>query len=122
MTSLSVNSRIDLSQNPILFYILSGQQISTTDTPETGEFINAVWPIELFPRTGPYSKNYGLSPYVMGSFLSEEEEKEREWVKLVGFDFYSLSEEKKRFLLQTAGIIRFKERLDIKKLYDTAIY
>lgn len=122
MTSLSVNSRVDLSQNPILLYMLSGQQISTTDTPKTDEFINAVWPIELFPRTEPYSKNYGLSPYVMGSFLSEEEDKEKEWVKLVGFDFYSLSEEKKRFLLQTAGIIRFKERLDIKKLYDTAIY
>lgn len=122
MTSLSVDLRADLSQNPVLLYMLSGQQINTTDTPRTDEFINVVWPIELFPRTEPNRKNYGLSPYVMESFLSEQEEKEKEWVRLVGFDFYSLSEEKKGFLLQTAGAIKFEHKIDIKQVYNTSIY
>lgn len=128
MTSLSVDLETDLSQNPVLRYMMSGQQIDTTDTPNADEFIDAVFPIELFPRAESNRKNYGLPPYVMESFLSEEmaeeveKEKENEWVRLVGFDFYSLSEEKKRFLLQTAGIFKFETKIDIKKLYDTSIY
>lgn len=102
--------------------MLSGQQMGTTDTPKTDEFINVVWPIELFPTTEPDRKNYGLSPYVFASFLPEEEGKEKEWIRLVGFDFYTLSEEKKRFLLQTAGAIRFEQKIDIKEVYNTSIY
>jgi len=50
------------------------------------------------------------------------QKKESEWVKLVGVDFYALSEKKRRFLIQTAGVIKFKEKVNIKKVYDTAIY
>ena len=44
---------------------------------------------------------------------------EKEWIKLVGKDFYSLSEEKRNFLLKTVGIFDFGQEINIEKVYKT---
>lgn len=50
-----------------------------------------------------------------------DQQKENEWLELVGVDFYSMSEEKRQFLLKTAGVIRFEQKINIKRVYDTSI-
>lgn len=112
----------DFSQNPVLLYLLTKKQEGTVSLLDVDEHLNTAWPTELFPKIETFKKDYGELPYIRRQFSFEEDWKENEWLKLVGVDFYSLSEEKRQFLLQTAGVIKFKQRVDPKKLYDPSIY
>lgn len=112
----------DFSQNPVLLYMLTKEREGTVNPLDVDEHINTAWPTELFPNIEAFKKDYGELPYIRRQLTFEEDWKENEWLKLVGADFYSLSEEKRQFLLQTAGVIKFEQKVDIKKLYDTSIY
>ena len=61
-------------------------------------------------------------PYFEGMFSLDDQQKENEWLELVGADFYSLPEEKRQFLLKTAGVIKFEQKINIKIVYSTSIY
>lgn len=122
MTSLVTKFTSDFSENPVLFYMLNGQQVGTVSSPGLDEYIDTVWPTELFPINEKGKKRYGLTSYIISDFYDEERQKEDEWVELVGHDFYSLPEEKRKFLLQTAGVIKLGQVVDVKQVYNTSIY
>lgn len=122
MPSLTSDFASDFSQNPILLNMLAHQQETTAGTMNINEYINSVWPTELFPKVETEKKTYGLSPYIEGLSSLENQQKENEWLELVGADFYSLPEEKRQFLLKTAGVIKFGQKINIEKAYNTSIY
>lgn len=122
MINLTSDFTSDFSQNPILLNIFAQKQENTAGTLNIDEYISAVWPTELFPKVEADKKAYGPLPYIERSSSFDDQQKENEWLKLVGIDFYSLSDEKRQFLLKTAGVIKFEEKVNIKKLYNTSIY
>lgn len=122
MTNLTADFTFDFSQNPILLNLLVNQHKDTAGTLNIDEYINAAWPTELFPKVETDKKHYGPLPYFESVFSLDDQQKENEWLELVGVDFYSLSEEKREFLLKTAGVIKFERKIDIKKVYSTSIY
>lgn len=124
MTNLTADFIFDFSQNPILLNLLVNQHKDTAGTLNIDEYINAAWPTELFPKAEADKKDYGPLPYFESAFSLDEDDqqKENEWLELVGVDFYSLSEKKRKFLLKTAGVIKFERKIDIKKIYSTSIY
>ena len=122
MINLTGDFPFDFSQNPILLNIFVHQQENTGGTLNIDEYISTVWPPELFPKVESDKKTYGPLHYIERSPLLEDQQEENEWLKLVGVNFYSLSEEKRQFLLKTAGAIKFKQKVDIRKLYSTTIY
>lgn len=122
MPSLTSDFTSDFSQNPILLNMFAHQQETTAGTMNIDEHISSVWPTELFPKVETEKKTYGLSPYIERLPSLENQQKENEWLKLVGVDFYSLPEEKRQFLLKTAGAIKFGQKINIEKAYNTSIY
>ena len=122
MTNLTSDFTTDFSQNPILLNLLVNQHKDTAGTLNIDEYINIAWPTELFPKVEIDKKTYGPPSYIERLPSLGDQEKENEWVKLVGIDFYSLPKEKRQFLIQTAGVIKFKQKVDIKKLYYAPIY
>ena len=122
MTSLTSDFTFDFSQNPILLNILAKQQENTAGTLNIDEYINTAWPTELFPKVEADKRHYGPLPYFEGMFSLDDQQKENEWLELVGADFYSLPEEKRQFLLKTAGVIKFEQKINIKIVYSTSIY
>ncbi|MDP2692065.1 MAG: hypothetical protein Q8O88_00315 [bacterium] len=122
MPSLTSDFTSDFSQNPILLNLLVNQHKDTAGTLNIGEYIDTAWPTELFPKEEIYKKVYGLPPYIESLSSLGDQQKENEWLELVGVDFYSLPEEKRSFLLKTAGIFDFGQEIDIKKVYTTSIY
>lgn len=122
MPSLTSDFTSDFSRNPILLNLLVTQHKDTAGTLNIDEYINTVWPIDLFPKDEIDKKAYGPLPYIERLVSLEDQQKENEWLELVGADFYSLSEEKRNFLLKTAGIFDFRQEIDIKKVYSTSIY
>lgn len=122
MTSFATGITSDLSQNPVLLYKLTGQQNISTQFSSVDEYLDTVWPTELFPKSETDKSSYGLPPYIDKLSFSDHQQKENEWIELVGMDFYSLSEEKRNFLLRTAGIFNFEEDINIKRVYETSIY
>lgn len=122
MTSSTSDFESNFSQNPILLNLFTHQQEGTASAFNIDEHINTAWPVELFPKIEIVNKNYGPLPYVERASSVSEQQKENEWLELVGMDFYSLSDEKRNFLLKTAGIFNFGEEIDIKKVYTTSIY
>ena len=79
-------------------------------------------PTKLFPKNEIDRKAYGPSSYIETLSSLGDQQKENEWLELVGVDFYSMSEGKRNFLLKTAGIFDFGQEIDIKKVYITSIY
>lgn len=122
MINLTSDFTFDFSQNPILLNIFAQKQENTAGTLNINEYISAVWPTELFPKIEADKKPYGPLSYFESVFSLDDQQKENEWIELVGVDFYSLSEEKRKFLLKTAGVIKFERKIDIKKVYSTSIY
>lgn len=122
MINLTSDFTSDFSQNPILLNIFAQKQENTAGTLNIDEYINAVWPTELFPKAEADRKAYGPLPYIERLSSFDDQQKENEWLKLVGINFYSLSDEKRQFLLKTAGVIKFEGKVNIKKLYNTSIY
>lgn len=122
MINLTSDFISDFSQNPILLNIFAQKQENTAGTLNIDEYINAVWPTELFPKAEADRKAYGPLPYIERLSSLDDQQRENEWLRLVGIDFYSLSYEKRQFLLKTAGVIKFEEKVNIKKLYNTSIY
>lgn len=122
MTSFATGITSDLSQNPVLLYKLTGQENKTTQFSSVDEYLDTVWPTDLFPKAKTDKSSYGLAPYIDKLPFSDHQQKENEWIELVGMDFYSLSEEKSNFLLRTAGIFNFEEDINIKRVYETSIY
>ena len=110
----------DFSQNPLLLYMLTKQENETTELVDLNESLNKIYPPHLFSRVGLDKVNYHPLSYIAS--ISIEQQKEEEWVRLVGIEFYSLPQEKRNFLLKTAGIFDFGEGIDIKKVYKTSIY
>ena len=117
-----INYTSDFPQNPILLNIFANQQRGTAGSLNIDEYINTAWPTELFPKDGIDQKAYGLPSYIENLSPLEDQQKESEWLELVGVDFYLLSNEKRSFLLKTAGIFNFGQEIDIKKVYSTSIY
>lgn len=113
MTNFTTGITSDLSQNPVLLYKLTGQQNITTQFSSVDEYLDTVWPTELFPKAEMDKSSYGLAPYIDKLSFSDHQQKENERIELVGMDFYSLSEEKRNFLLKTAGIFNFDEVPDL---------
>lgn len=122
MPSLTSDFTSDFSQNPILLNLFVNQYNSTEGILNIDEYIDIAWPTKLFPKDQVDKKTYGLPPYVDSLSSLEDQQKENDWFELVGIGFYSLSEEKRKFLLKTAGVIKFKKKIDIKKMYSTSIY
>lgn len=122
MTNFTTGLTSDLSQNPVLLYMLTSKYNRTTKFSSVDEYLDTVWPTELFPKVETDKSSYGLPPYIDKLSFSDHQQKENEWIELVGKDFYSLPEEKRQFLIQTAGVIKFKQKVDIQKLYNTPIY
>lgn len=122
MINLTSDFTSDFSQNPILLNIFAQKQENTAGTLNIDEYINAVWPTELFPKAEADRKAYGPLPYIERLSSLDDQQRENEWLRLVGIDFYSLSDEKRQFLLKTAGVIKFEGKVNIKKLYNTSIY
>ena len=122
MPSLTSDFTSDFSQNPILLNLPVNQYKDTAGTLNIDDNITKAFPTELFPKVEADKKHYGPLPYFESMFSVDDQQKENEWLRLVGIDFYSLSDEKRQFLLKTAGVIKFKKKIDIKKLYSTSIY
>lgn len=122
MPSLTSDFTSDFSQNPILLNLLVKQHKDTAGTFNIDAHIDTAWPIKLFPKEGIDKKVYGSSSYIETLSSLGDQQKENEWFELVGVDFYSLPEEKRNFLLKTAGIFDFGQEIDIKKVYATSIY
>lgn len=122
MINLTSDFTSDFSQNPILLNIFAQKQENTAGTLNMDEYINTVWPTELFPKAEADRKAYGPLPYIERLSSLDDQQRENEWLRLVGIDFYSLSDEKRQFLLKTAGVIKFEGKVNIKKLYNTSIY
>ena len=122
MPSLTSDFTSDFSQNPILLNLLVNQHKDTAGTLNIGEYIDTAWPTKLFPKDEIDRKAYGPSSYIETLSSLGDQQKENEWLELVGIDFYSLPEEKRNFLLKTAGIFDFGQEIDIKKVYTTSIY
>lgn len=121
-----LNLTSDFFQNPILLNSLINQHLAdqykdTAGTLDVDKHINTAWQIELFPNKID-KKTYGPTFYFERLPSLEDQQKENKWLELVGIDFYSLSEEKRNFLLKTAGIFDFGQEIDIKKVYTTSIY
>jgi hypothetical protein len=102
--------------------MITNQQSGMANPLSIDEYIDSIWPTNLFSKTETLKEDYGELPYIQRQFMPGYYKKEREWVTLVGIDFYSLPEKKRQFLIQTAGAIGFENKIDIKKIYDTAIY
>jgi len=128
MINLTSDFISDFSQNPILLNSLIDQNLlidqhkDTAGTFNIDEYIDTAWPTKLFPKDEIDKKAYGLSSYIGSLSSLGDQQKENEWLELVGIDFYSLPEEKRSFLLKTAGIFDFGQEIDIKKVYTTSIY
>ena len=122
MINLTSDFTFDFSQNPILLNMFAQKQENTAGTLNIDEYISTAWPTELFPKVEISKINYGPSPYIERLSPLDDQQKENEWLSLVGIDFYSLSDEKRNFLLKTAGIFDFEQEIDIKKVYTTSIY
>ena len=122
MPSLTSDFTSDFSRNPILLNLLVNQHKDTAGTLNIGEYIDTAWPTKLFPKDEIDRKAYGPSSYIETLSSLGDQQKENEWLELVGIDFYSLPEEKRNFLLKTAGIFDFGQEIDIKKVYTTSIY
>lgn len=122
MINLTSDFTSDFFQNPILLNIFAQKQENTAGTLNIDEYINAAWPTELFPKVEADKKHYGPVSYFESISSLDNQQKENEWLELVGIDFYSLPEEKRSFLLKTGGIFDFEQEIDIKKVYTTSIY
>ena len=122
MPSLTSDFTSDFSRNPILLNLLVNQHKDTAGTLNIGEYIDTAWPTKLFPKDEIDRKAYGPSSYIETLSSLGDQQKENEWLELVGVDFYSMSEGKRNFLLKTAGIFDFGQEIDIKKVYITSIY
>lgn len=122
MPSLTSDFTSDFSQNPILLNLPVNQYKDTAGTLNIDDNITKAFPTELFPKIEADKKRYGPLSYFESMFSLDDQQKENEWLELVGIDFYSLSEEKRNFLLKTAGIFDFGQEIDIKKVYTTSIY
>jgi len=122
MPSLTSDFISDFSKNPILLNLLVNQHKDTAGALNIGEYIDTAWPTKLFPKDEIDRKAYGPSSYIETLSSLGDQQKENEWLELVGVDFYSLPEEKRNFLLKTAGIFDFGQEIDIKKVYATSIY
>ena len=122
MLNLTSDFTSGFSQNPALLLILANKQEDTAVTLNIDEYINAAFPKELFQKVKISKINYGPLPYIERLSSLDDQRKENEWLSLVGIDFDSLSEEKRNFLLRTAGIFDFGQEIDIKKVYTTSIY
>lgn len=120
MKAFTTELTSDFSQNPILLYMLKKEENETTELVDLNEPLNKIYPPSLFSRVGLDKVNYRPLSYIPS--ISIEEQKEEEWIKLVGVEFYSLPQEKRNFLLKTASIFDFGEELDIKKVYKTSTY
>ena len=122
MPSLTSDFTSDFSKNPILLNLLVNQHKNTAGNLNIDEHIDTAWPTKLFPKDEIDKKAYGPSSYIESLSWLGDQQKENEWLELVGVDFYSLPEEKRNFLLKTAGIFDFGQEIDIKKVYRTSIY
>lgn len=122
MPSLTSDFTSDFSQNPILVNLLVNQHKDTAGTFSIDEHIDTAWPTKLFPKGEINKKVYGPSSYFESLSSLVDQQKENEWLELVGLDFYSMSEEKRQFLFKTAGVIKFAQKINIKKVYSTSIY
>ena len=122
MPSLTSDFTSDFSRNPILLNLLVNQHKDTAGIFNIDAYIDTAWPTKLFPKNEIDKKVYGSSSYIETLSSLRDQQKENEWLELVGIDFYSLSEEKRNFLIKTAGIFDFGQEIDIKKVYTTSIY
>lgn len=122
MPSLTSDFTSDFSKNPILLNLLVNQHKDTAGTFNIDAHIDTAWPTKLFPQDEIYKKAYGSSSYIETFSSLGDQQKENEWLELVGVDFYSMSEEKRQFLLKTAGVIKFGQKINIEKAYNTSIY
>ena len=122
MSGTAFDFKNNYSQNPLLLYGLSKKLNSTSEEVNIEELINTVWTRESFTRIQTDKQTYSPMPYISKYNISHKHKKENEWVELVGIEFYALSEEKRSFLLKTAGIFDFGEKIDIKKVYSASIY
>ncbi|EKE06156.1 MAG: hypothetical protein ACD_19C00072G0001 [uncultured bacterium] len=128
MTNLTSDFTSDFSQNPILINSLINQNLladlhkDTAGTFSIDEYIDTAWPTILFPKDEIDKKTYGPTLFFEKLSPLEDQQKENEWLEIIGIDFYSLPEEKRNFLLKTAGIFDFGQEIDIKKVYTTSIY
>ena len=122
MPSLTSDFTSDFSKNPVLLDLLVNPHKDTAGTLNIGEYIDTAWPTKLFPKDEIDRKAYGPSSYIETLSSLGDQQKENEWLELVGVNFYSISEEKRQFLLKTAGVIKFEQKINIKKVYNTSIY
>src|SRR4030043_2352435 len=122
MPSLTSDCTSDFSKNPVLLDLLVNPHKDTAGTLNIDEHIDTAWPTKLFPKDEIDKKAYGPLPYIERLPSLENQQKENEWLELVGDSFYTLSDEKRQFLLKTAGAIRLEEKIDIIKIYNTSIY
>ena len=116
----------DFLQNPILLNSLINLHFvdkyqDTASILDIDKHLDTAWQTELFPNEID-KKTYGPTFYFESLSSLEDQQKENEWLRLVGIDFYLLPEDKRNFLLKTAGIFDFGREIDIKKVYITSIY
>lgn len=113
------------TDNPILLFMQDKIIDYGTKSNDLGMFTYQVWSYSDFSIINQNQVVYSPSQYITPLSkiqFDEDSSKEQEWIKLVGNDFTSLPQDKKEFLLKTAGVFEFDQPIDIEKIYNTSIY
>ncbi len=113
------------TDNPILLFMQDKTIDYGTKSNDLDMFTYQVWSYNDFSIINQnqvvYSPFQYITPLSKLQF-DDYSSKEQRWIQLVGSDFTSLPQDKREFLLQTAGIFEFDQQIDIKKVYSTSIY
>lgn len=113
------------TDNPILLFMQDKTIDYGTKPNNSDMFAYQVWSYNDFSIINQNQVIYSPPQYITPLSkiqLNDYSSKEQEWIQLVGNEFANLPQDKKEFLLKTAGIFEFDQPIDIKKVYSTSIY
>ena len=113
------------TDNPILLFMQHKTMDYGTKSNDLDLFTYQVWRYNDFSIINQNQVVYSPLQYITPLSkiqLDSYSSKEQEWIQLVGNEFANLPQDKKEFLLKTAGVFKFDQPINIKKVYNTSIY
>jgi len=113
------------TDNPVLLFMQNKSIDYGTKPNDSDMFAYQVWSYSDFSIVSQNQVIYNPFQYITTLSklqFNDYSSKEQEWIQLAGSEFDNLPQDKREFLLKTAGVFEFDQPIDIKKVYSTSIY